>query len=82
MWAAAAFLLAFLLLAPKSRALLGAWLGDAGKWMAAWAPFSYVIVLVVLLAPIVSFVMMARWPHHVEPPNPMSRYKQDDVMPA
>ena len=49
--------------------------------MAAWAPFSYVIVLVVLLAPIVSFVMMARWPHHVEPPNPMSRYKQDDVMP-
>jgi len=81
MWATAAFLVLFLLLAPSSRKLLGSWLGNAGNWMAAWAPFSYIIVLIVVIATGVSAVMMARWPQHVEPPNPMSKYKGDDVLP-
>jgi hypothetical protein len=74
-----AFLIFFLLIAPKSRALLGVWMGDAQNWMVAWAPVSYAIVAILVAAPIVSLILMMKWPKPVEPENPLARYKQEDV---
>jgi len=79
MLGAVLFLLFFILIAPASRALLGQWLSQAGTWTAAWAPFSYIILLLLLAAPFVSFFLMHHWPKTPEPENPLARYKHEDV---
>jgi hypothetical protein len=75
-----AFLVVFLLIAPKSRALLSGWMGDAGNWLTAWAPLSYILVALVIAAPIAALVLMVKWPKPVEPENPLARYKAEDVV--
>ncbi len=75
-----AFLVVFLLIAPKSRALLSGWMGDAGNWLTAWAPLSYILVALVIAAPIAAMVLMVKWPKPVEPENPLARYKAEDVV--
>ncbi len=79
MKATAAFLIFFLLIAPKSRALLAGWMGDAQVWTVAWAPFSYLIIAFLVVAPIASLFLMAHWPKPVEPENPLAKYKHEDV---
>jgi len=74
-----AFVVFFLLIAPKSRAMLAGWMGDAGTWLVAWAPFSYFILAFVLVAPIASWLLMTRWPKQAEPENPLAKYKREDV---
>jgi len=74
------FLLVFLLIAPKPRAALGGFLANAGTWMHAYAPLSYVVLLLALAAPFVSVLLVARWPKHEEPESPMTRYRGDDVL--
>jgi hypothetical protein len=74
-----AFLVFFLLIAPKSRALLGGWMGDAQNWITVWAPLSYLIVALVVMAPIISILLMMRWPKPEEPENPLAKYKHEDV---
>ncbi len=80
-WATVAFLVAFLLISSSSRALFVLWLGQAGKWIGDWAPFSYLIIFLAVAASIVPVYLMMHWPHRVEPVNPMEKYKHDDVMP-
>jgi hypothetical protein len=80
MKATAAFLIFFLLIAPKSRALLTGWMTDAGNWVVAWAPLSYIIVALVIAAPIAAMLLMVKWPKPVEPENPLARYKHEDVV--
>jgi hypothetical protein len=80
MKATAAFLVAFLMIAPKTRALLSGWMGDAGNWVIAWAPFSYIIVACVIVAPVAALLLMMKWPKPVEPENPLARYKHEDVV--
>ena len=75
-----AFLVFFLMIAPKSRALLAGWMGDAGAWVTAWAPFSYLIVAMVIAAPIAAMILMIKWPKPLEPENPLAKYKHEDVL--
>ena len=72
-----ATLIMFLLIAPKSRTILAGWMGDAGTWMAAWSPLSYLIVLLVVAAPIAAAVLMLKWPKAPDPENPMARFKDE-----
>lgn len=75
------FLVMFILIAPKSRNHLAVWMGDAGVWMKAWAPLSYIIVAVAIIAPLVAAILMFRWPKVVEPERPMAHYKAgEDVI--
>jgi hypothetical protein len=80
MKATAAFLIFFLLITPKCRALLAGWMGDAGNWIVAWAPISYLIVALVAMAAIAALLLMVKWPKPVEPENPLARYKSEDVV--
>ena len=80
MKATAGFLVVFLLIAPKSRLLISTWISDAGKWIDHWAPFSYLILGLLLVAPVASALLMLRWPETPEPENPLSKYKYDDVV--
>ena len=70
------FLVLFSLIAPKSRMLLSTWVADAGNWVIAWAPFSFIILMLVLVAPVVSAMLMFRWPKTPEPENPLAKYKE------
>ena len=80
MKATIAFALFFLMIAPKSRAMLMGWFGDAGNWVVAWAPLSYILVAFVIAAPLAAAILMIKWPKPVEPENPLSRYKHEDVL--
>jgi len=76
MKASLVFIVAMLMLCSGARAMAGS-LGAFGAWLGAWAPFSYLIMAVVVAAPIAAIRMMASWPQHVEPENPMAKYRRE-----
>lgn len=80
MKATAAFVIFFLMIAPKTRALLTGWMSQAGDWVVHWAPLSYLVIALILAAPLAAAMLMIKWPKTVEPENPLSRYKQEDVL--
>ena len=71
------FVLIFVLLAPQSRAFLTGLMVNLATWMTAWAPFSYLLVLVLLAAMIAGVYVIRTWPEHVEPENPMAKYRRE-----
>jgi hypothetical protein len=74
---AALFALVFVLIAPRSRAFLGGVLNSTVENMNAWAPFSYLALLILLVAPVVSVMVVRSWPAREEPENPMSKYNRE-----
>ena len=75
------FGLIFLAITATSTGSLGARMGQMATWVHAWAPFSYILLLILLAAPVVSFKIMHSWPKHVEPEDPMARYRHgNDVI--
>ena len=75
------FALIFILLKSSVRQAIGASLASGADWIVSAAPFSFIVVILVLMAPIASFILMKRWPKVQEPENPMARYKNaDDVI--
>jgi hypothetical protein len=73
------FALVFVLIAPPSRAFLLASLTGASTWMLAWAPFSFILVAIGVAAPLVGLYVIKTWPVHVEPENPMAKYRRDPL---
>lgn len=71
------FAIMMLMIGPTTRHLLTGHLGAFGEWLGAWSPISYVIVAVVAAAPIAAMHMMFTWPKHVEPENPMAKYRRE-----
>lgn len=69
------FALFFLFLSSKSRAFIGSAFDGAGEFMAKWAPFSYIVVAIIVLIPAVAALVLIKWPQPPEPENPMARYK-------
>ena len=75
------FAVVMMLIGPTTRHLLSGRLGAFGDWLGAWAPFSYLIVAVVLAAPIAAIRMMTTIPKYVEPENPMAKYLRESAPP-
>lgn len=71
------FLGAFLLIAPQTREFLFSHLTSAGEQIHAWAPFSYIGVMLILIAPLASIYLVQKWPAKPEPEDPMAKYKKD-----
>jgi cobalamin synthase len=71
------FAVVMMLIGPTTRHLLSGRLGAFGDWLGAWSPISYVIVAVVLAAPIAAAQMMLTWPKHVVPESPMAKYRRE-----
>lgn len=72
------FGLIFLVLTAKSGGALGARVDQTFAWIHAWAPFSYILLLILVAAPAVSMKIMASWPKHQEPEDPMAKYRHSD----
>jgi uncharacterized membrane protein len=70
------FVIAMFLLCTGTHAVIGS-LGAFGGWLGAWAPFSYLIMVVVIAAPLAAIRMMLSWPQHVEPESPMAKYRRE-----
>ena len=73
----AIMLLVFILIAPQSRASLGAHLTGVGEWIHTWAPFSYILLLTLPVAGFAAMFMVKNAPLRVEPDNPMAKYRKD-----
>ena len=71
----ALFGLIFILMTAKSNGTLGARVDATLDWMHSWAPFSYILLLILLAAPIVCLRIMHSWPKRVEPEDPMAKYR-------
>ena len=75
------FAVFFLLIAPGSRAMMGTILVGAGDWIVKWAPYSYFLLMLVILIPAVAAMVLIKWPQPPEPEDPLARYKTaDDVL--
>jgi hypothetical protein len=71
------FVLFFIVLMPQSRTFLLASAAGVGAWLAEWAPFSYLLMLIVLAAPFAGVYLMRTWPQREEPENPMAKYRRE-----
>jgi hypothetical protein len=71
------FVLMFLLITPQSQTYLGGLAAATSVWLADWAPFSYILLLILLAAPVVGIHLVRTWPARVEEENPMARYRKE-----
>jgi hypothetical protein len=74
------FMLTFILLAPQSRAFLGSLFVGVSAFMTGWAPFSYLLVLILFGALFAGLYIIQTWPAHVEPESPMAKYRRETPM--
>lgn len=73
----AAFILVFVMIAPKSQVFLLGLATDAGTFIHEWAPFSYILMLLVVAALFVGIWLLRTWPVRVDEGNPMAKYRQE-----
>ena len=71
------FVLVFALITPQSQAFLHDSTTSLGAWIAAWAPLSYLLLLILLAAPFAGMHLIRSWPKAVEPENPMAKYRKE-----
>jgi hypothetical protein len=71
------FGLIFVLMTAVSNGTLAARLEQTFAWIHGWAPFSYIIILLVIAAPFVSIKIMNSWPKREEPEDPMAKYRRE-----
>ena len=72
------FLVVMVMVAPQSRLFLMTRVASAGEFINTWAPFSYVLVLLLLVATVGSVYALKSWPKTEEPENPMAKYRRED----
>ena len=71
------FVLIFVVIAPQSQKFLLGVAASTVAFLTAWAPFSYLLVLIVLAAPFVGMYLVNNAPRTVVPENPMAKYKKE-----
>jgi hypothetical protein len=74
------FVVIFLMLMPSYRGMLENSLAGTGDWIAKYAPFSYVALLIVLVVPLLVVVVVMSKREPPEPENPLAKYKAEDVL--
>ena len=71
------FTMFFVLLAPQTRNFLGGVLLGAAKFIQDWAPFSYIVLLILFAAFVAGVYLIRTWPVRVDPENPMAKYNRE-----
>jgi hypothetical protein len=72
------FMMFFVLLAPQTRNFLAGVLLGASTFLEAWAPFSYLIPLILITALGFGVYLIRTWPEREDPENPMAKYNRED----
>ena len=71
------FILFFVLIMPQSQAFLLASAASLGAWATAWAPFSYLLLLILVAAPFAGMHLVRHAPVRVDEENPMAKYRRE-----
>jgi hypothetical protein len=71
------FGLIFVAMNAMATGSLQARLEQTMAWIHGWAPFSYIIILLILLSPLLMLKIMNSWPKRVEPEDPMAKYRRE-----
>jgi hypothetical protein len=66
------------LIAPQSRSFLMTSAANAGSFVDHWAPFSYILMLLLVAATFAAVYVMNSWPKSEEPESPMAKYRRED----
>jgi hypothetical protein len=72
------FVAIFVLIAPQSRTFLFELAANAGTWTVAWAPFSYLLLLILVAAAVAGMHVLRSAPPMVVEGNPMAKYRKDE----
>jgi len=73
------FLIFFAFMSATVREKTANVIGTITHWINLYQPMSYLVVIVVILAPLLSFFLVAYWPRTQEPENPLLRYKNEHL---
>jgi hypothetical protein len=76
------FAMFFVMIAPPSRNFMLKSMAVGGAWMMNWAPFSFILLAILIAAPMAAIHLIRSWPKHVEPENPMAKYRRDPLYEA
>ena len=72
------FMVVIVMIAPQSRQFVMNSVASAGNFIDVWAPFSYVLMLL-LVAAVFGFMYVLRsWPETEEAENPMAKYRREE----
>jgi len=71
------FGLFFLYMTSQQNGSLQARIDGTMQWLHAWAPFSYLIILLVLVSPVAMMKIMNSWPKREEPEDQMAKYRRE-----
>ena len=69
------FLIVFIAINPQSRGFIGTLLENARVHLADWGPASFLLILAILFAAILSILFVMTAPKRQDPENPLARYK-------
>ena len=69
------FLLVFIAINPQSRGFIATLWQNARVHLADWGPVSFLLILVILFAAILSVLFVMTAPKRQDPENPLARYK-------
>jgi len=69
------FGLMFVIMTAQSNGTLQARMDHTFSWIHSWAPFSYIIILLLMVCPVIMMKIMNSWPKRVEPEDPMAKYR-------
>jgi hypothetical protein len=72
------FTIVVLLVAPQSRLFITTCLASAGSFIDNWAPLSYVLMIMLVMATFGFVYVLKSWPKTEEPENPMAKYRRED----
>jgi len=74
------FAMVFALLSSKVRGWFTGVFASDGEFLNKYAPYSYILLALILIVPIFCVLAFLQSSKPVEPENPLARYKLDDVV--
>jgi hypothetical protein len=71
------FGLIFVVMTAQSNGSLAARMEHTVSWIHSWAPFSYLIILILVVSPFMMIKIMNTWPKREEPEDIMAKYRRE-----
>lgn len=73
----ALFGLFFLVMTAQSNGSLHDHMTQTLSWINGWAPFSYIIIVLMLVSGVIAMRTMLTWPEQEQPEDPMAQLRHE-----